>query len=162
RSLGTLGGDTSYAHGINDAGQVVGTSLDAAGQWRGFLWQNGRLHDLGLPAGYGSCNPVGINAAGPVVGLVGGSGGNWRAFRWTPNVPNGTTGTMALLPQAVAGDWQEANAINAAGAVAGESAPPGYRFRPTVWSSDGGVAYLPLLPLHDYGYALSINDAGCV
>ena len=44
RNLGALPGDsTSLAHGINDAGQVVGQS----GWLHAFLWENGTMTNLG-------------------------------------------------------------------------------------------------------------------
>src|SRR5436309_1672459 len=46
--LGTLpGGYASYAYGINDAGQVVGTSEDSSGLRHAFLWSAGTMADLG-------------------------------------------------------------------------------------------------------------------
>ncbi|MFN3648117.1 MAG: CARDB domain-containing protein [Armatimonadota bacterium] len=46
--LGTLGGDYSRPTGLNDLGQVVGTSEDtvADGYAPGFLWENGQMHRL--------------------------------------------------------------------------------------------------------------------
>jgi probable HAF family extracellular repeat protein len=50
RDLGTLGGDSSYAYGINADGEVVGGSRTpnsppfSAGH--AFLWANGRIVDL--------------------------------------------------------------------------------------------------------------------
>ena len=38
--LGTLGGSSSYPKGINDAGQVVGTSRTGDGRSHGFLWDD--------------------------------------------------------------------------------------------------------------------------
>lgn len=44
--LGTLGGATSLALGLNDGGQVVGSSLTSDGQNHAFVWQDGVMHDL--------------------------------------------------------------------------------------------------------------------
>lgn len=44
--LGTLGGDWAYATGINDAGQIVGASMDSEGDWHGFLWENNNMQAL--------------------------------------------------------------------------------------------------------------------
>ena len=47
--LGTLPGDySSFGSGINDKGQVVGSSCDQRGTCRAFLWQNGTMTDLNL------------------------------------------------------------------------------------------------------------------
>jgi probable HAF family extracellular repeat protein len=67
--LGTLGGDNSYATGINDAGQVVGDSRTAAGTTHAFITgPNGvGMTDLGTLGGdYSTAS--GINDAGQVVG----------------------------------------------------------------------------------------------
>jgi probable HAF family extracellular repeat protein len=46
-NLHTLPGDaTAEATGINDFNQIVGTSFDAAGAPRVFLWKNGKIYDL--------------------------------------------------------------------------------------------------------------------
>lgn len=46
-NLHALPGDVmSQATGVNDFGQIAGTSNDAAGNPRVFLWQNGRMYDL--------------------------------------------------------------------------------------------------------------------
>lgn len=65
-NLGTLGGNSSEAFCINNSGQIVGTSSDANGQGKGFLYQNGNMEDLGgnMTLAYG------INSSGEVVGIV--------------------------------------------------------------------------------------------
>ena len=77
RDLGTLGGRTSTASGINDAGQVVGLShvddKDAPHQpaLHGFLYADGVMHDLGVMSGItttGLGTADDINAAGVILG----------------------------------------------------------------------------------------------
>ena len=77
---GTGNSETPYAesqaHDINDAGQVVGwadASPDGTSQlWRhAFLWQDGRMRDLGLLAPDGSpgdSEAYAVNDSGQVVG----------------------------------------------------------------------------------------------
>jgi probable HAF family extracellular repeat protein len=47
RDLGTLGGQYSEALAVNGRGQVVGYSTVKGGGYHTFLWQNGRMRDLG-------------------------------------------------------------------------------------------------------------------
>lgn len=46
RDLGSLGGGWSFAHAINDGGQVVGLSRTADGRYHTFLWTDGIMLDL--------------------------------------------------------------------------------------------------------------------
>jgi probable HAF family extracellular repeat protein len=49
--IGTLGGNGSTAEDVNDAGQVVGSSQTASGQWHPFIWRGGTKRDLGSLGG---------------------------------------------------------------------------------------------------------------
>src|SRR5262245_48918399 len=80
--LGTLGGGSSYALAINDAGQVTGLSSNST-----FLWTNGVMTDLGPSNGAND-----INGTGQLVDSYFSSG-----RLWTPTVPNGSTGTFTDL-----------------------------------------------------------------
>ena len=64
--LGTLGGEESVAHDINNAGQIVGEAYLADGPSHAFLYQDGVMTDL-TPGDHWS-EAVAINAAGDVVG----------------------------------------------------------------------------------------------
>ena len=49
--LGTLGGFTSEAFGINDRGQVTGQSETDSGVFHAFLYSSGQITDLGTLSG---------------------------------------------------------------------------------------------------------------
>ena len=119
RDLGTLGGLSSSASGINDSGDIVGSSLDSSGQRRATLWPagGGAPRDLGglsdLPWGnFGS----GINSAGDVAGSSYAYGSGQRATLWPAS---GTPPRdLGALP---GGNTSSAAAINDAGDVVGLS-----------------------------------------
>jgi probable HAF family extracellular repeat protein len=87
--LGTLGGATSFATGINAQGQVVGYAATSSGATHAFLWTpsapgatTGAMVDLGIPPGQSvnQSEAYAINDAGQVVGGVTSfvSGAAWR------------------------------------------------------------------------------------
>jgi len=69
--LGTLGGTFSEAFAINPRGQVVGIATTTGGSENpveyAFLWQDGRMTNLGLPDGASYSVGLGINPAGVVM-----------------------------------------------------------------------------------------------
>src|SRR5262249_23336710 len=64
--LGTLGGTTSQAHGINAKGWVAGESLNKDAQDHAFLYHDGQMFDLGITGGMSLAHAV--NDAGQASG----------------------------------------------------------------------------------------------
>jgi probable HAF family extracellular repeat protein len=120
RDLGTLGGTSSFAYGINDSGQVVGEAQTAGGDTHAFLWQDDVMWDLGTVSGTGNTWALDVNSSGHVVG-----GGQTGAFLWMD-------GEMYDLNSLIAGDagcfLAEARGINDAGQIVGFGAGGGSNF----------------------------------
>ena len=115
--LGTLGGDTSRANGINNHGQVVGEARTSGGMEHPFLWDGTRgMRDLGgLGRGAGSAKA--INDAGQVVGNSYPEGGGLfeeHAFLWEADHGVKDLGTLG-------GITSNAFGINKKGQVVGSS-----------------------------------------
>jgi probable HAF family extracellular repeat protein len=127
--LSTLGGDWSAARAINDNGQVVGTSQNAQGQTRAFIWTSDQgMVDLGTLAPRLSSLGIAINGRGEVVGYSYGGdppGGNSRAFLWTKK--RGMINLGATLPYGSS----QAFSINNAGVVVGYMDGDG--IGPVIW-----------------------------
>jgi probable HAF family extracellular repeat protein len=110
RDLGTLTGFTSSAAaGVNDRGEVVGTSYDASDDFANlnltaFLWRNGKMTDLTrLIVGDSPFDllffATGINDSGQIVGFGLTSTGDVHAFLATPR--RGDEGEERGEPQAL-------------------------------------------------------------
>lgn len=163
RSLGTLGGNNSYAEGLNDRGEVVGVSETTwttecfptpngdevcSHESHAFLWRDGAMHDLGSRGSWSRAE--GINNAGIVAGTATG-----LAQRWLP------MGTVD-----VSGDFgggclaSEAMAINSRGQIVGAASVAG-GFHAFLWDDVIGPRDLETLGGPSSG-AFSIGDAGQV
>lgn len=69
--LGTLGGQSSEAHSINDSGQITGWAHTSAGMEHAFLYTNGAIQDLGtanVSESDSESRGYDINASGQVTG----------------------------------------------------------------------------------------------
>jgi probable HAF family extracellular repeat protein len=129
--LGLLPGcSSSYALGINNNGQVVGTAVTSAYQAHAFLWSSGTMCALGAIAGYSQSEAAGITASGQIVGVSMQSNGYQdRAFLYS----NGTMGDLGTLPN---GSWSFACGINSSGQIVGESDVGSGRCRAFVCNND--------------------------
>jgi probable HAF family extracellular repeat protein len=87
RSLGTLGGNMSEAHGLNESGQIVGMSFNASQKPRAFLYEDGPMIDLNSliapSSGWTLQCAKAINESGSIVGW-GRLQGETRGFLLTP------------------------------------------------------------------------------
>jgi probable HAF family extracellular repeat protein len=70
KDLGTLGGSVSWAHGLNDAGEVVGESTLSDGlTYHAFLYDGTAMNDLGTLGGaFTNSQGLAVNSFGEVVG----------------------------------------------------------------------------------------------
>jgi probable HAF family extracellular repeat protein len=108
--LGTLGGRSSWAQGINDDGEIMGWSETADGETHGVLWRKRRMLDLGLLEGRQTV-AYAINEKGVKVGFA--TGGDAGPVVWR-NRKARRLPTLGLF----GGD---ATAINELGQIVGSS-----------------------------------------
>ncbi len=166
-SLGTMGGFSSYAMGINDSGQVVGYSyLDEHGnQIRGFISNpgGGQLNDIGSLGGTTTL-ATDINNLGQITGLSYGQTGPYHSFISDPNGGSlHDMGTLSSSPN----DYSWGSAINDLGQVVGLSdlnSSGGYAF---ISEPNGGsLSNLGSLENYNAGFQLTqatdINNLGQV
>ncbi len=153
QDLGTLGGNSSAAWGINNTGQVVGQADLSSTSTHAFLWTASEgMKDLGSLGGNFSA-AYGINEAGDIVG-----------FSYLPD----NITVHAFLYTEVAGmqdlgdfngDGSIANAINASGQIVGFGYLRPYQegLIAALWTSTHKMQSLGTATESD---ALGINDSG--
>jgi len=139
QDLGTLGGSSSYASGINGSGKVIGSSSTSDGSSHGFLY-DGTMQDLGtLPGGSGSYTS-GINDSGKVIGSSSTSDGSSHGFLYDSDIKQ-MHDLNDLIPADSGWTITSASAIDSDGKIAAS----GYGNNPPDWSvcpgSETGPAY---------------------
>jgi len=164
-------GDTvSFAFGINDSGQAVGSSgvcadtsipPTAPNGTHALLWQpDGSITDLGNLGGDTANVATGINGAGDVVGNSLSTDGTIHPFLWKPS-----TGMQDLgaYPGAVATVAPCCHTLNDKGEVVGFYVDSNFNISAFHWQRKSMVDLNTLLPAGSPWYllqALSINSAG--
>lgn len=160
RDIGNLGANAARASGINEPGDVVGSSFLADfSAVRAFLYRDGAMRDLGTLGGPASAAAA-INDAGQVAGSSFIDDDIQHAFLYSDGVMQ-DIGSLG-------GAFTEARALNEAGMVVGLSTyaddVPGLDFSSAFLYRDGAMQDLNLLidrpGLWTVLDAVGINDAG--
>lgn len=153
-NLGTLGGSSSSALGINDSGQIVGYSFTSGGQTRATLFSGTGSNNTDLGTFGGSSYASGINNSGQIIGYAFDGTGILHATFYSGVGSNNTDlGTLG-------GSYSWAYGINDVGQMVGYSWNSGGQSHATLFSGTGsGNTDLGTLG-GSSSYAYGINDAG--
>ncbi|HEU0053283.1 MAG TPA: hypothetical protein VFQ39_08900 [Longimicrobium sp.] len=126
RDLGTLGGRNSTAQAITfgrwpDAGDettyIVGWANTAAGDEHAFVWNRGRMRDLGTLPGHVRSGAYDVNSARLVVGYSADRAGETRAVMWPGGIP---VDLNTLVPSDSGWVLEVAYAVNDRGQIVGQ------------------------------------------
>src|SRR5881396_2541019 len=152
--LGTLGRAwrDSGTVGVNENGQITGTSGTASGKQHAFLWQSGKMTDLGTLGGRDS-SAVSLNDRGQVIGTsLTAKPARTHAFLWQSGKMTdlGTLGGRSSRPRA----------INNHGQIVGESFAASGKVHAFLWQN-GKMSDLGTLG-GPSSIALAINEHGQV
>jgi len=149
--LPSLGGGQTYAHTVNDHGQVAGIEYFTGEKQRLFLWdcENG-IRDLGSATG----DQVMINNAGQISGTMPRDPNGREAFLWEPDKGRTMLGTLG-------GKSSRAVAMNRSGQIIGFSRDATDSVRGFFWDKTTGMRQLNT-PDGPWCEPVAINDAGQV
>ncbi|HEY8751377.1 MAG TPA: FG-GAP-like repeat-containing protein, partial [Tepidisphaeraceae bacterium] len=163
--LGTLGGTSSNAYGINDSLQITG-SASTATQSHAFLYSGGSMSDLGLFSGVTNSTSVafGLNSGGQVVGL------SYTGNQQVQHAFRDVGGTMFDIGTP-GGLYSVARGINATGQIVGYGSTVGQGDASTgnygiyhafVYDTTNGLRDIGTLGGDPISSATGINDSGLV
>ena len=113
--LGTFGGASSQATGVNSSGETVGFASLASGYQHAFAEVNGTMLDLGTLGG-GSSYAYGVNDSGEIVGYSWLADGGESAFLYYDGA---MLDLNSLIPSNSGWDLLQAYGINASGQITG-------------------------------------------
>ena len=190
--LGTLGGRFSEATAVNGRGQVVGTSRTASGERRVFLWQDGRMIDIGRYGwNVGSRPLVLLNERGQVAwneqgrgavvwesgrtrligkGAIVGMNDRGQIVGYSTTIKNGMVwqnGTVRDLGSLAGFEYSKPEAINERGQVVGSGwHNPADENAPIITHAflwqNGKLRDLGVLPGYQESTAIAANERGQV
>ena len=113
-SLGTLGGQNSYAMAVSSASAIAGHAQNTSGMLHAFLYADSTMVDLGTLGGWQSF-AYGVNASNHVAGYSQLSSGGTHAFVYR----DGFLYDLNALTSAAGWELTDARAINDVGQIAG-------------------------------------------
>ncbi len=150
--LRTLGGNNGFAWGLNEQGEVVGSSVTQGNVLHAALWRDTEVIDLGTLGGTDS-SAIAVNSVGSVVGWALPPGGgifDERAALWR--------GGQVFDLGTLGGDVARANAINDSDIVVGQSYIDGShgRIGAFIWQS-GVMTLLDGFESESVSFAYGIN-----
>lgn len=157
RNIGRLGNDYALVTGLNNAGQVVGQSLNAAGKDRSFIWSPQRpMADIGILPGADVAWQPAINNRGVVAGTMSAPDGN-HAYRWSQST--GLTDLGALTPALPRGVYP--SALNDAGTIVGDARVDAIEAHAFRWTFGSGMVDIHTIGATD-SMAAGIDAGGTI
>jgi probable HAF family extracellular repeat protein/autotransporter-associated beta strand protein len=149
--LGSFGGNTTNAAGINSSGEIAGNSQDSTGTSYAFTWLNGTMTNLGTLNGRAPFART-INTFGQVAGNF----SNADIFTYSSN------GQLSDIGIPLGGTTCRANGINDLGQITGQLTLPGQVVRGFLYNpATGTTNNIGTMSgkSTDFSYGSSVNDS---
>lgn len=159
RDIGTLGGPTTNAVGLNNAGQLTGATTVAGGNQRAFVWSaRAGMTDLGLLPGAYESAAAAINNLGVATGYSHGTPlTSPRAFRWSAADGIQDLGSFT----GGIGSFSVGNSLNDAGLISGNSDANDHDRHAFAWTRGRGMVDIDTLR-SNYSLPVAVASAGQV